>query len=151
MSHVSYFSAMYIMVCTRLDLSHAVSIVSHYKDNIGKKHWEAVKWVLRYLKATANIGFVFDKNLAKYSNVVGYVYSNYAGHPGKRSSSHYIFTLRNSAVSWKVECIVYCCFVNYWSKIYLSYRRHQRSYSAERFGLWSSFIIVSYYYILLYL
>jgi len=47
MSHVSYSSAvgslMYAIVCTRLDLSHAVTVVSCYMHNPGKDHWEAVK------------------------------------------------------------------------------------------------------------
>ncbi len=42
-------SLMYAMVCTRLDISHAVGVVSRYMSNPGKQHWEAVKWILRYL------------------------------------------------------------------------------------------------------
>ena len=34
---------MYAMVCTRPDLSHAVSVVSKYMHNPRKDHWEAVK------------------------------------------------------------------------------------------------------------
>ena len=56
MSHVPYSSVvgslMYVMVCTRLDLSHAVSMVSHYMHNLGKDHWEAMKWILRYEKGS---------------------------------------------------------------------------------------------------
>lgn len=36
-------SLMYLMVCTRLDIAYAVSIVSRYLANPGKNHWEAVK------------------------------------------------------------------------------------------------------------
>jgi len=42
MSHVPYSSAvgslMYAMVCTRPDLSHAVSVVSRYMHNPGRDH-----------------------------------------------------------------------------------------------------------------
>ena len=42
MSHVPYSSAvgsiMYAMVCTRLDISHATSVVSRYMANPGKEH-----------------------------------------------------------------------------------------------------------------
>ncbi|RVW44318.1 Retrovirus-related Pol polyprotein from transposon TNT 1-94 [Vitis vinifera] len=42
MSHVPYANAvgsiMYVMVCTRLDISHAVSAVSRYMDRLGKIH-----------------------------------------------------------------------------------------------------------------
>jgi len=47
MRHVSYASAvgslMYVMVCTRLDLSQAVSMVSRYMHDPGRGHWEAVR------------------------------------------------------------------------------------------------------------
>ena len=49
MSHVPYVSAvgsiMSAMVCTRLDISHAVSVLSRYMDKPGKGHWQAVKWI----------------------------------------------------------------------------------------------------------
>ena len=49
MSHVPYASAvgslMYAMVCTRPDLSQAVSMVSRYMHDPGQGHWEAVKWI----------------------------------------------------------------------------------------------------------
>jgi len=56
MSYVPYSSAvgslMYAMVCTRPDLSHAMSVVSHYMHNLGKDHWVAMKWILRYVKGS---------------------------------------------------------------------------------------------------
>ncbi|CAL9023449.1 unnamed protein product [Prunus brigantina] len=48
-------SLMYAMVCTRPDISQAVSIVGRYMHNPGKGHWQAVKWILRYIP-----GFVFS-------------------------------------------------------------------------------------------
>jgi hypothetical protein len=51
MSMVPYSSVvgslMYAMVCTRLDIAHAVGVVSRYMNNPSKEHWEAVKWILR--------------------------------------------------------------------------------------------------------
>ena len=53
LSRVPYVSAMgslmYDMVCNRSDLAFAVSTVSQFMSNPDKQHWEAVKWVLRYL------------------------------------------------------------------------------------------------------
>ncbi|CAA0832460.1 Gamma-glutamyl hydrolase 1 [Striga hermonthica] len=54
-------SLMYAMVCTRPDIAHAVGIVSRYLSNPGKDHWEAVKWILRYQKDSANKSLSFDK------------------------------------------------------------------------------------------
>nr|GFC12572.1 retrovirus-related Pol polyprotein from transposon TNT 1-94 [Tanacetum cinerariifolium] len=53
MDRVPYASAvgslMYAMVCTRPDLAHVVGVVNRFLSNPGKKHWEAVKWIFRYL------------------------------------------------------------------------------------------------------
>ena len=43
-------SLMYAMVCTRPDIAHAVNTVSRFMSNPGRPHWEAVKWILRYLR-----------------------------------------------------------------------------------------------------
>ena len=48
-------SLMYSMVCTRPDLTYAVSLVSRFMANPGKGHWEAVKWVFRYLREKKKI------------------------------------------------------------------------------------------------
>ena len=55
-------SLMYIMVCTRPDLSQAVSRISRYMHDPGRGHWEAVKWILRYIKGTIDVGLVFKKD-----------------------------------------------------------------------------------------
>jgi hypothetical protein len=56
MSRVPYSSAvgslMYAMVFTRPDISHAMGVVSRYMNNPGKEQWEAIKWILRYLRGT---------------------------------------------------------------------------------------------------
>ena len=48
-------SLMYAMIATRPDIAFAVGVVSRYMSNPGKKHWEAVKGIMRYLKATKNM------------------------------------------------------------------------------------------------
>nr|GEZ27716.1 hypothetical protein [Tanacetum cinerariifolium] len=46
-------SLIYAMVCTRPDLAHALSVVSTYLSNPSRAHWEAVKWIFRYLRGGA--------------------------------------------------------------------------------------------------
>ena len=36
-------SLMYVMVCTRPDISHVVGVVNRYMENPGKEHWQSVK------------------------------------------------------------------------------------------------------------
>jgi len=47
MTHVPYASTfgslMYVMMCTRLDLSQAILMINRYMHDPGKGHWEAVK------------------------------------------------------------------------------------------------------------
>ncbi|GKD59085.1 retrovirus-related pol polyprotein from transposon TNT 1-94 [Tanacetum coccineum] len=54
-------SVMYAMVCTRPYIAHAVGVVSRFMSNPGREHWEAVKWLLRYLKDSgkSTTGYVF--------------------------------------------------------------------------------------------
>jgi hypothetical protein len=63
MSRVPYSSTvgslMYAMVCTRLDIAHAVGVVRRYMNNPGKEHWEEVKWILRYFRGTATHALCF--------------------------------------------------------------------------------------------
>ena len=39
-------SLMYEMVCTCLDIAHAVGVVSRYMSNLGMEHWSVVQWIL---------------------------------------------------------------------------------------------------------
>ncbi|GAV91107.1 Cellulose_synt domain-containing protein, partial [Cephalotus follicularis] len=82
MSRVPYVSAvgslMYAMVCTMPDISHAVSVVCRYMVNPGEAHWDTVKWIMRYLKVSTDIGLVYGSGGAASMNVVGYSDFDYA-------------------------------------------------------------------------
>ena len=49
-------SLMYAMVCTRPDLSQAVSMVLRYMHDPGVGHSDAVRWILRCIRGTLNVG-----------------------------------------------------------------------------------------------
>jgi hypothetical protein len=105
MSKVPYASAvrclMYAMVCTRPDLAHAVSMVSKYMANSRKQHWDAVKWIFRYLRGTTDYGITFVRQKSDLS-VVGYVDANYVGDlDDRRSTMGYVFTLTGGPICWK--------------------------------------------------
>lgn len=40
---------MYIMICTRLDLAYAISVLQRFMSNLGKGRRDAIIWLLRYL------------------------------------------------------------------------------------------------------
>ncbi|PKA61604.1 Retrovirus-related Pol polyprotein from transposon TNT 1-94 [Apostasia shenzhenica] len=77
---------MYAMICTRSDLLHAISIVSRYMANPEKEHWNALKWILCYLKGTSDYGLLFEKN-SDSDLLASYVDSDYAGDLDKRRST----------------------------------------------------------------
>ncbi|KAE8669591.1 hypothetical protein F3Y22_tig00112230pilonHSYRG00138 [Hibiscus syriacus] len=105
MAKVPYSNAvgclMYAMVCTRPDLAHVVSQVCKYMSKPGKQHWDAVKWIFRYLKGTVGHGIVFGSQRDN-PLVVGYVDSDYAGDlDNRRSTTGYVFTLGGGPICWK--------------------------------------------------
>ncbi len=62
MSRIPYASAirsiMYAMLCTRPDVSYALSMASRYQSNPGEQHWVAVKNILKYLRRTKDMFLV---------------------------------------------------------------------------------------------
>lgn len=95
-------SLMYLMVSTRPDLTYATSLVSRYMALPGKRHWEAVKWVLRYLKGAKEASLHYRRNDQALNEVFGYVDSDFAGDLDKRRSlSGYFFLLGKNLLSWK--------------------------------------------------
>lgn len=65
MAKVSYAlvigNLMYAIVCTTLDIAHVLGILSRYMSNLGKQHWEAVKWIIKYLRGITNTMSCFRK------------------------------------------------------------------------------------------
>ena len=103
MAKVPYSSAvgslMYAMICTRRDIAFAVGVVSRYMSNPGKKHWEAMKGIMRYLNGTKRLCICFGRNRAC---VFGYTDADYAGDMDKRrSTSGYVFMFTGGVVSWR--------------------------------------------------
>nr|GEU98295.1 retrovirus-related Pol polyprotein from transposon TNT 1-94 [Tanacetum cinerariifolium] len=106
MSKVPYENAveslMYLMVYTRPDIAYAVSVVSIYLANSGKNHWEAVKWILKYLRGTANVGLVYGTNRGNHVDVTCFADSDYTQDPDKgRFITGYAFLVHGCVVSWK--------------------------------------------------
>ena len=54
-------SIMYTMLCTRLDVSFALSVTSRFQSNYGDEHWAAVKIILKYLRMTKDMFLDMEK------------------------------------------------------------------------------------------
>ncbi|CAJ2674023.1 unnamed protein product [Trifolium pratense] len=97
-------SIMYGMVCSRPDLSYAISVVSRFMANPGQVHWQALKWVLRYLNGSLKGGLKYTRTDPGRDALEGYVDADYAGNIDTRKSlSGFVFTLFGTAVTWKAN------------------------------------------------
>ncbi|XP_071940223.1 secreted RxLR effector protein 161-like [Coffea arabica] len=104
MAKVPYSSAVgsliYVMVCIRPDLAHAVSVVSRFMANPGKERWLAVKRIFRYLRDASDVGLIYGGDIECL--ITGYSDSDYTGDiDSRRSMAGYVFTFGHSVASWK--------------------------------------------------
>lgn len=95
-------SLTYIAQATRPDISFAVNMVSKFSSNPGRRHWEAVKRIIRYLKGTSD-------NRLEYSvtgnpQLTGYTDADWGGdEENRRSTSGYVFSKMGGAISWNCK------------------------------------------------
>ena len=95
---IRHRNIMYTMVATRPNLAYGIGVVSRYMSNLGRKHWEAVKHIFRYLRGTGDAQPTFGS--ANPTKVEGYTNSDYAGNTdNKKSTSGYVFTYGGGAIS----------------------------------------------------
>ena len=83
-------------------LGPAVEVVS--KHDLGKGHWQTVKWVLRYLLKIVDVGLVFERNDTCDWYAIDFVDLYCVSDLDKRQlTTGYVFTLSVSGapVSWK--------------------------------------------------
>jgi hypothetical protein len=86
---------------TRPDLSYSVGQLQRFASCPRKKHWEAMKRIVRYVKGTLNHGLVFDKNRTN-KVVIGAADSDWASDvDDRKSTSGYVFTFMGTAFAWK--------------------------------------------------
>ncbi|GKD95415.1 hypothetical protein Tco_1375252, partial [Tanacetum coccineum] len=50
---------MYAMTCTRPNIAFVVGKLSRYTSNPGTQHWQAIQWVLKYLKKTMDYRLIY--------------------------------------------------------------------------------------------
>ena len=90
-------SIMYAMVATRPDLAYVVGVDSRYMSNPGRKHWEVVKHILRYLRGTKDARLTFGSNNS--TEVEGYTNSDNAGNTDNQKSTSGYYG--SGAISWR--------------------------------------------------
>jgi hypothetical protein len=91
-------SLLYLAVCTRPDIAHAVNMLARFVCAPKQQHWQAVKGVMRYLAGTKSLGLCFRR---AEGSLHGYYDADAAGDPVKRrSTSCFVFLHSGAAVLW---------------------------------------------------
>uniref|UniRef100_A0A5S6QU80 Reverse transcriptase Ty1/copia-type domain-containing protein n=1 Tax=Trichuris muris TaxID=70415 RepID=A0A5S6QU80_TRIMR len=107
-------SLMFLMTCTRPDISFETSKVSQFAENPGLPHWKAVKRIFRYLKGIQDMKLFFcpwmsscEAHYGKTSDgfqLKAFCDSDWAGDvEDRRSTSGYVLTLYNGPVAWSTR------------------------------------------------
>jgi len=95
-------SLMYVMVCTRPYLAHAVGSVSRFHSYPRREHWNTVKWIMRYLCGTSSLKLCFG---SEKHVLVGYTDSTMAGDiDSRRSTSDYLITFGGGVLLGNLNC-----------------------------------------------
>ena len=96
---------MYLMICTRPDLSTTVNILSRYSNKNNKALWQCLKRVLRYLKGSIDIKLTYIRG--DYEQFLcGYVDSDWGGNDksDRKSTTGYLFKLfENCTICWNTK------------------------------------------------
>jgi hypothetical protein len=91
-------SIMYAMICTRPDVSYALSVMSRYQSNYGEAHWTIVKNILKYLRRTKQAFLVFEDE--EELVVKGYSDASFQTNvEDSKSQSGFVFCLNGGEVS----------------------------------------------------
>jgi len=88
---------MYASVTTRPDITAAVSTLSQFLDNPGEAHWQAAKWVFRYLLGTRDLALTYGRDR---HNLLGYTDADGSSQEHRHAISGHAFLIDGGAVSW---------------------------------------------------
>jgi len=91
-------SLMFAAIVLRPDIMYAVSQISRFLNNPGKKHWTAAKRILRYLKGTINAGIIYKGNNCELKVYIDVDFAN--DKDNRKSISGYISVLANAPITW---------------------------------------------------
>ena len=93
-------SLMYLAIGTRPDIAHSVGVLSRFSSNPGKRHWDAVKHLMRYLKKTMDYMLTYSPSPSK-DLFTAYSDADFAGCEDTRcSTSGFVIKMGTGAISW---------------------------------------------------
>ncbi len=91
---------LFLSTWTRPDIAYAVGNVARFCSKPTKRHWVAVKRIMRYLCGTVNYGLCYDRG--NQDECTGYSDADWGGDiDTRKSTSGYVYKLAGAAISWK--------------------------------------------------
>lgn len=94
-------SLMYLMVCTRADISYAVGQVAQFCQAPTIAHWKAVKRILSYIKGTSDYGVSFGGGESQ-NILTAYSDADFANDiTTRKSTTGYVLMFNQGPVSWR--------------------------------------------------
>ncbi|KAL0307349.1 UNVERIFIED_CONTAM: Retrovirus-related Pol polyprotein from transposon TNT 1-94 [Sesamum radiatum] len=92
-------SIQYVVQCTRPDIAYTLSVMSRYQACAGEAHYSAAKTILKYLRRTKNVFFVYGGGeliLEGFSDA-----SFQSDDDDAKSQLEFVFKLNGGVVAWK--------------------------------------------------
>ena len=92
---------MYLAVTSRPDIAYTVHRLAKYMANPGRPHWEALKWLVRYLIGTRDLWLVYGRDR---SGLTGFADADWGTSDDTRHSvCGYVYTLDGGTISWSAK------------------------------------------------
>jgi hypothetical protein len=91
---------MYLLTCIRLDISYAVRELARFMSNYGRRHYDAAKHLLRYLKGTISRGIIYRDCTDLTPSFRSFCDSDWAMPERRKSVSGYIILCGGGPISW---------------------------------------------------
>jgi histone deacetylase 1/2 len=96
---------LYLSEFTRPDIMFAVHKFATFAHKPSKHHWEGVKYLLRYLKNTMDVGIMFNGNLSSVNTVHAFCDADWGSNKiNRRSQTGYIILFNGGPVSFTSVC-----------------------------------------------
>ncbi len=95
-------SLLYAAIAMQPDISYAVTQLVQFSMNPSTIHWNAVKYLFKYLQGTKDLGITYD-NVGGRAKILmtGFLDANWATNTSDwKSISSTTFLLRGSAIIW---------------------------------------------------
>jgi len=91
-------SLMYIMLQTHSDITFTVFTISQFAQNFNTSHYNAVKWIFKYLVSTMNLSVIYD---ITDDNLINYINADWDDcHNIRKFIKTYLFLLYEGLISW---------------------------------------------------